>query len=389
MQRGARPQLMRAMNERLMLEVLRTEGPASRAGLARASSLSKPTVGVAISALRRDGLVRVAGLRMGVRGPAAPLYEIRPEAGFVLGLDVGREYLRGAIADITGVVRARGAHRVRAARAESMVAELVALAEELEKKAGVRRSRITQVVVGSPGVFDQDGSPLVASHNLPGWGRPGVVHALREALGRSTRVENDVSLAALAERDFGHGRGVRTFCFVSVGTGIGMGLIIEGRLHRGFHGAAGEISYLPIGAPGADPSASTVRRHGELEGAAAAPAVVRAARRAGLARAGSSRNVFAAATAGDARAAQIVATEVQLIARAVASVVAVVDPELIVLGGGIGRAPGFAGEVAHALERIVPFAPSVVMSALGEDAVADGCLAMGTELAWQRMLDRP
>ena len=379
---------MRAMNERLMLEVLRAEGPASRAGLARASSLSKPTVGVAIAALRRDGLVRVGGLRIGVRGPAAPLYEIRPEAGFVLGLDVGREYLRGAIADITGAVRARGAHRVRAARAESMVAELVALAEELEKKAAVRRSRITQVVVGSPGVFDQDGSPLVASHNLPGWGRPGVVHALREALGRSTRVENDVSLAALAERDFGHGRGVQTFCFVSVGTGIGMGLIIDGRLHRGFHGAAGELSYLPIGVPGADPSASTVRRHGELEGAAAAPAVVRAARRAGLARAGSSRNVFAAATAGDARAAQIVATEVQLIAKTVASVSAVVDPELIVLGGGIGRAPGFAGEVARAVERIIPFAPSVVVSALGEDAVTDGSLAMGTELAWQRMLDR-
>ncbi len=379
---------MRAMNERLVLQVLRAEGPGSRAGLARASGLSKPTVGVAISALKRDGLVRMAGLRMGVRGPAAPLYEIRPEAGFVLGLDVGREYLRGAIADVTGAVRARGEHRVRAARAESMVAELVRLAEELEGNAGVRRNRITQVVVGSPGVFDQDGSPLVASHNLPGWGRPGVVHALRETLGRSTLVENDVSLAALAERDFGHGRGVRTFCFVSVGTGIGMGLVIDGRLHRGSHGAAGEISYLPIGMPGADPSASTVRRHGELEGAAAAAAVVRAARRAGVARAGSSRRVFAAAAQGDVGAAQIVSTEVQLIAKAVASVVAVVDPELIVLGGGIGRAPGFAEDVSRGLERIVPFAPPVVMSALGDGAVTDGCLAMGADLAWQRMLDR-
>jgi predicted NBD/HSP70 family sugar kinase len=386
--RGAGPQLMRAMNERLMLEVIREEGPVSRAHLARTSGLSKPTVGVAVSALKRDGLVRLAGMRTGMRGPAASLYEIRPEAGFVLGLDVGREYLRGAIADITGVVRARGSHRVRAAKAERRIAELDALAEELAQEAGVRRSRITQVVVGSPGVVDANRGPLIAAENIPGWGRPDVVHALREALGRSMLLENDVSLAALAERDLGHGRGVGTFCFVSIGTGIGMGLVIDGSLHRGFHGAAGEISYLPIGPSGTGPSASSVRRHGELESAAAAAAVVRAARRAGVPRAASSRHVFEAAAAGDTRARDVVAAEAELVAKAVASVVAVVDPELVVLGGGIGRAPGFATAVAQALDPKVPFAPDVVVSALGDDAVADGCLALGAEIAWRRLLER-
>jgi len=379
---------MRAMNERLMLEVIRADGPVSRAHLAQVSGLSKPTVGVAVSALKRDGLVRVAGLRTGMRGPAASLYEVRPEAGFVLGLDVGREYLRGAISDITGVVRARGAHRVRAAKAERRIAELVSLAEELAAEAGIRLSRVAQVVVGSPGVLDPGHGPIVAAGNLPGWGRPDVVHELKEALGRSTLIENDVSLAALAERDLGHGRGVGTFCFVSVGTGIGMGLVIDGRLHRGFHGAAGEIAYLPFGASSVDTSPLTLRRHGQLESAAAAAAVVRTARRAGVARAGSSRSVFSAAAAGDRAAQGVVAAEVELIAKAVASVVAVVDPELVVLGGGIGRAPGFATEVSQALEPIVPFVPDVVVSALGDDAVADGCLAMGAELAWQRMLAR-
>src|SRR5271165_1379679 len=98
---AARPQLMRAMNEQMLLQQVRAAGPISRADLARVSGLSKPTVAVALANLEHDGLVRVAGPRTGVRGPAALLYEVRPEAGYVLGLDVGREFLRGALADLT------------------------------------------------------------------------------------------------------------------------------------------------------------------------------------------------------------------------------------------------------------------------------------------------
>jgi predicted NBD/HSP70 family sugar kinase len=84
----------------------------------------------------------------------------------------------------------------------------------------------------------------------------------------------------------------------------------------------------------------------------------------------------------------VVHNEVRLIARAVCSVVAVIDPELVVLGGGIGQAPGVAQAVAAELEKLVPFVPEVRVSALGHDAVVDGCLALGLERAWQRLLDR-
>ena len=101
-QRAARPQLIRVMNEQLLLEQVRQDGPLSRAELARISGLSKPTVALALANLEHDGLVRVAGHRTGVRGPAAVLYEVRPEAGYVLGLDIGREFVRGALADLSG-----------------------------------------------------------------------------------------------------------------------------------------------------------------------------------------------------------------------------------------------------------------------------------------------
>ena len=381
-----RPQLMRAINERLLLEHIRAVGPVSRAELARASGLSKPTVALALANLEQDGLVKLAGLRTGSRGPAAVLYEVRPDAGYVLGLDVGREYLRGALADIAGTVLARLSRQAHAASAKVRLAELIALADELASVAGVTRSRVTQVVIGSPGVYDRARGALTMAANVPGWESPKVLVELERSLGPTTIVENDIDLAALAERDMGHGRNVASFCFVSVGTGIGMGLVIDGRLHRGAHGAAGEIAYLPIG--DVEVTSTEARRHGLLEAAASASAVVKAAKSQGARPSASAREVFAAAARGAKAATAVVEREASLIARAVSSVVAVVDPELVVLGGGIGQAPGFAEAVAAQLAHLVPFLPDVRVSALGHEAVVDGTLVLGLERAWQRILDR-
>jgi len=382
---AARPQLIRAMNEQLLLEQLRRSAPLSRPELARLSGLSKPTVALAVESLERAGLVQVAGQRTGVRGPAALLYELRAHAGYVLALDVGREFIRGAVGDLSGAVRAKLSRRASAASARSRVGELASLADELLGAAGVKRRRVVlQTVVGSPGVVDPARDALRMAGNLPGWEQPRVLTELRRLLGAATAIENDVDMAAVAEQTHGHGRGASTFAFVSVGTGIGMGIVIDGKLHRGAHGGAGEIAYLPIEPDGVDPR--EVRSRGALEAAASSAAVVRSARAHGLDGNLSARRVFAAAAAGDERAQAVVAREAALVAKALASIVAVVDPELIVLGGGIGGAAGFAAEVGGALQQLAPFVPEIRVSALGEDAVVQGCLAAGTELAWERVL---
>jgi len=385
-QRAARPQLIRAMNEQLLLEQVRHDGPLSRADLARISGLSKPTVALALANLEHDGLLRVAGHRTGVRGPAAVLYEIRPDAGYVLGLDIGREFVRGALADLSGAVRAKASQKAHATTTQGRLAELTALGDVLMASAGVTRSKVTQTVIGSPGVYDPERGALTMAHNLPGWEQPIVLTELRRLFGRATVVENDVDVAALAERDHGHGRGVDTFAFVSVGTGLGMGLLIEGKLHRGAHGAAGEIAYLPLSNGEVD--AAEAKRRGTLEVGASASGVVRAARRAGIRGGLSARRIFAEAARGDPVAQAIVHEEATLIAKALASIIAVIDPELIVLGGGIGQAPGFAAEVGTALEALTPVVPEIRVSALGDDAVVDGCLAAGMERAWHRVLGR-
>ena len=381
---AARPQLLRALNEQLLLRHIRQLGRCSRAELARLSGLSKPTVSLALANVERSGLVQEAGQRTGVPGRSAVLYEIRPQAGYVLGLDIGHQYLRGAVADLTGEVIARSAVRTRASSTSGRVAELIGLADELCADAGITRSSVTQTVIGTPGVYDPRRNAIALAGVLAGWGKPAVLADLRAAFGQQLVVENDVDAASLAEREHGHGREVRTFAFVWIGTGIGMGLVIDGKLHRGVHGVAGEIAYMPISAgQGSDPE--DARRRGTLEAAGSAAAVVRAARRSGMRGSVSARRVFEAAAAGDERAAAVVADEAALVARAVCAIVTVVDPELVVLGGGIGQAPGFAAAVAAELRKLAPVLPEVRVSALGTEAVVDGCLASGAELAWQRL----
>ncbi len=381
---AARPQLLRELNEQLLLQHIRQLGRCSRAELARMSGLSKPTVSLALANVERSGLVREAGQRTGVPGRSAVLYEIRPDAGYVLGLDIGHQYMRGAVADLTGDVIARSAVRTKASSTSARLGELIRLADQLCTEAGIDRSAVTQTVIGSPGVYDPGHNAIALAGGLAGWGRPAVLAELRNAFGQQLVVENDVDAATLAEREHGHGREVRTFAFVSIGTGIGLGLVIEGNLHRGVHGVAGEIAYMPISAgQGSDPD--DARRRGTLEAAGSAAAVVRAARRAGMRGSVSARRVFEAAAAGDERAAAVVAGEAELVARAVCAIVTVIDPELVVLGGGIGQAPGFASAVAAELRKLAPVMPEVRVSALGTEAVVDGCLASGAALAWQRL----
>jgi predicted NBD/HSP70 family sugar kinase len=391
---AARPALIRALNEQLLLEHIRSAGPYSRADLARVSGLSKPTVSLALGNLERAGLVRLAGHRTGMPGRTALLYEVRPEAGFVLGLDIGLRYLRGAVADLAGVIRARVSVPVRAATVGDRVAELVDLADELCARAGIDRSAVTQTVVGSPGVYDPQRNLMALTGGLPDWDRPEAMAGLRAAFGPALAIENDVDAAALAEQALGVGRETDSFAFVHVGTGIGMGLVLGGRLVRGVHGVAGEIAFLPLGG---DPPAwsdaaleeaiepAEARRRGTLETAAGADGVVRAAHRRGLTGLATAHSVFEAAAAGDRHAAAVVLREARLVAAGVCCVIAVADPALVVLGGGIGQAPGFAEMVTAELAAIAPVLPEVRVSALGTDVVVTGCLAEAVSLAWTQL----
>jgi predicted NBD/HSP70 family sugar kinase len=386
------PSLLRAINARTILELIQRDGPVSRAQVARDSGLSKPTVSLGLAALLDAGLVREVGRSSGGRGPTAVLYELNPEAGWVAGIDVGRRWVRAAIADITGTIVARRHERARVSSARALIGQIGAMARGLAGDAGVGWDQVVHTTVGSPGVFEPTRGTVTLAPNLPGWGRHGLVEALLAELGTQVGVENDVNLAAVGERWKGLGRGVRDFGFLSIGTGVGMGLVLGGELYRGSRGAAGEVGYLPIGG---DPHDPHVRRRGAFEEVTNAAGVVRTAREAGMTGPLTPKKVFALARRGDPTACEVVATEARRLALGLAVVVAVVDLELVVLGGGIG---GNADLLLEPLERelraLSPLRPRLTASALGEDAVLQGAVATALAAAqdWlfdpARMLDR-
>lgn len=370
---------MRELNQRAVLDLLRRSGPATRPQVAKDTGLSKPTVGQALLDLERRHLVREVGRTSAGPGRSAVVYEVNPAAGHVLGVDIGRERIRLEVADLAGTVVSRVDERNRCRSARSLVQLVRDLTQEI-----VGSTDVVAKVVGSPGVPDPKTGVLHHAPNLPGWGRKGLLEELAGALGPGLVVENDANLAAVGEMTAGAARGVDVFVFITVGTGIGMGIVVNGQLFRGAHGAAGEVGYLPYGRPeGVRPP-----ERGMLETAVSGHSVVQKALERGL-EAKSAKEVFELARNNDARALAAVAEEAKQLAFVVGTVAAVIDPELVVLGGGIGSNTDLLAEpLEEALRATTPLRPKIVAGELGDAAVLTGAISVGLRAAREVVFER-
>jgi predicted NBD/HSP70 family sugar kinase len=367
-----------------VLEFIRSIGPVSRAQIARGTGLSKPTVSQALQTLERSRLVREAGRSSGAKGPTAVLYEMNPHAGWVVGIDVGRDLVHAVLADLNGDIVARRDERARARSAGALIAQVGELSHGLAADAGLKWRQVTYAAIGSPGVFDPLRDQVVLAHNLPGWGRPGVVEALQHELGTNIAFENDVNLAAVGEQTRGLGKGVPNFAYLHVATGVGLGVVINGELYRGSRGAAGEVGYIPLTTT--DPHDPSSRRRGALESALGAAGIAATARRFGMTSPGTPQRVFAAARRGDRTALRVTAAVAERLALTIAAIVPVIDPELVVLGGAVARNGDLLLDaIDRELREISPFRPRVEVSMLGEDAVIHGAVAVALQAAQEQL----
>ena len=383
------PAGMRKINQRAVLDLLRRSGPATRPQVAKDTGLSKPTVSQALLALEAAGLARPTGHTSTGTGRSAVLYEADPTAGYVLGVDIGREHIRVAVSDLGRQVVARRDERNTARSGATLVTAVGRVAADTVAEAGLSAADIVVRVVGSPGVADPARRCFRHAPNLPGWGRTGLIDDLEAVLGPDLMVENDANLTAVGEWESGAARGASVFGCITIGTGVGMGMMVDGEVFRGATGAAGEIGYLPYGRMRSADEHGTPPARGHLEEATAAQSVVRGARELGLGTAKSAREVFRLAREGDELAQRAVQTEADRLAYTVASVAAVIDPELIVLGGGMGTAADLLLEpIDRALHAFTPLVPKVVQGELGEDAVLAGAISVGLRAAQGLVFER-
>jgi predicted NBD/HSP70 family sugar kinase len=382
----ATPPLLKHLNERTVLETIRAGAPISRAEISRRAGISKPTVSLALQALVDAGLVREAAAGPGGPSYGAVFFEPVPEAAYILGLDLGTRFLRGAVCDLAGEVRARQDVELRGADADGALRAIAALRESLIAAAALPVERIDGVVLGVPGVIDAQKSTLhLTTPNIPGLEGRAFGRELAELLGVEVTLENDVNLAAVGERWAGVARGVDDFAFLSVGTGMGMGLVLGGELHRGNHGAAGEVDWALAGlTEDADPSA---------DGVAALASRIAPPGSAGTAVAPpyDARTIFSAARRGDSLARTVVEEVARRIAAHITPIAAVADPALVVLGGGLGaNGDLLLTPVRRLLNEWIPYPPRVEISSLGEAAVLMGALAVGLRSALDNVfVNRP
>jgi predicted NBD/HSP70 family sugar kinase len=383
----SRLSLLRELGEQAVLETIFRRGPITRPEIAAATGLSKPTVSAGVSRLEQGGLVRAAGRRAGQRGRSPVAYVVSAHAGFVVGADIGGSNVRVAAADLFGEpicdckrATAKGSSRAVGVQILEMVSEVI-------DQASTAHGRPLALGISSPGIVDQaSGRVTSLAYNVTPEGGFDPLEVIRERFDLPVLVENNVNLAAVGEKWFGLARGVSTVVFIAIGAGIGMGIIIDDELVRGAHGAAGEIGYLPLVG---DPFNPRHRLHGGLEdeiGGAGIVAAFNERRGPDDPLLESVHDVFELADTGNAAARSVVEHVASRLGTAIATVCAILDPELVVLGGGIGASPLLLRPVRGAAAVLVPITARIETSLLGDRAALQGAIAVALHAARTMLL---
>ncbi|MFE7764003.1 ROK family transcriptional regulator [Streptomyces sp. NPDC057438] len=393
------PRVLRAMNDRAALDLLLEHGPLSRTRLGRLTGLSKPTASQLLARLEAAGLVVATGTGAdeprdggpgtggsgtGRPGPNAQLYAVDPTAAYAAGLDVTPERVLAAVADITGRTVGEFAVPTPGRRpAEPVVRQVTAALDGAAKAAGLVRSDVRRLVIGTPGAFDPNTGRLRYASHLPGWHSPALLGELAAALPMPVEYENDVNLAALAEQRLGAARGHEDFVLLWNEGGLGAAVILGGRLHRGFTGGAGEVGFLPV--PGVPLVRQVTKANsGGFQELAGSQIIPRLARELGISpipkgpytEVAAELVARAAADPGSGPHRRLLATYATGLATGIAALVAVLDPELVVLSGTALTAGGepLRALVEAELAELAASRPRLVLGDVREHPVLRGAL---------------
>lgn len=374
-----------------VLESLRATPRSSRVELGRRTGLSPATISRAIAKLKRDGLVTERPDRPTGVGRPARVVELRPGAAYVLGIDVGGSQVRAVLVDLEGRVRASEEGPLRSSGSESsIIRQIATVAQRAQRAAGGRP--VLAASAGISGIVDREAGRVLLSPDLPALtGRP-VRDLLAAVLLMPVAIDNDDVLAAVGEATSGAARGCRDVVFLSLGYGLGAGLIIGGRPARGHRSSAGAIAYL---APGSLEERASGRVIPLLYATARARHLGIVPARPGQATGDGpdatapgleASEVFTLAATGDPIAAAVIEGVVKALGDLTVNVAALLNPEVIVLGGGLSRNERqLVDPIRQLVANQVPFAPRVVTAELASLAVARGAAHFALSLAKQQI----
>jgi predicted NBD/HSP70 family sugar kinase len=297
------------------------------------------------------------------------------EAAYCFGADLGGTKLAAAIADASGRIVAELTEPTDPRGGVHVAEQIAACADKLTRAAGIKVTQTRHVMVGVPGAVDPHAGRVSLTPNIAGLQDFDVLGYLRGRFGPDVAIENDVNLAMLGEQAFGCASGCHNAAFLALGTGAGLGLLINDKLFRGARGEAGEIAYLPIVR---DPT-SQVASITAFELEVGSLAIVDRHRREGGTAAVTVRDIFQLLEEGDAVAASVVDTTARVVALAIATLQSLLDLELIVFGGSIGVRPELYERVRKALPALFSRPISIAPSQLGDRAGLIGAVCAAAQ----------
>lgn len=369
--------------QRVLVHLLAQQAAVTRPEIAKACHLSRPTVLAAVERLEQAGVVAAVGQRSGLPGRSATLYEVSPSAGMVAGLDIGGSNLRVALTDARGVLLAEMQEPTTVVGGLAVAQQGVRLVRRVLKESVTDGRRLSAVGVSIPGVVGADGATVHYAWNV-GQPEPFDFHSvLTQALDAPVLLDNNVNLAAVGEQRQGAACDLNTFAVIAVGAGVGAGIVHQGHLLRGAHGGAGEVAFLPTSQHYRRPEAGAPDEAGGV-------ILLRAAQSQnmwdGEEAPNSVEELFKRAAAGKRTAIELVEGESRRIAVIAASISAIVDPEAIILTGGVGANEMLVERVTALVEEMSPFATPVLRSGLGARASLVGALHLGVSFTQQALL---
>jgi glucokinase len=363
---------MRGINRSAVLEIVRRQSPIARTTIAGQLDISLPTVMRIVHNLVEEGFVRPQGATEWSGGRRRPLLEFNAVGNVVLGVDMGGTKIYGAISDIGGHILDEAVMERDGASGEECYDLLTKLIDRLLAHPGLRGRHVRGIGVGAPGITRHGEGTVKWAYAL-NWKDFPLKSRLNKRYRLPITVDNDVNLAALGELWFGAGQNVQNMILITIGAGIGAGIIVDGTLYRGSSEASGEIGHM---VPGREFLGRSYVDFGALESVASATGVAQRARlRLGQDGALSSEQVFEAAARGEAWAQEIVAETVDYLTIAIANLSVSLDPELIVLGGAVTPYAGMlAQSISKRVQGTIPSLPRLEASNLGLQATVMGAV---------------
>jgi glucokinase len=308
------------------------------------------------------------------------------EKSYVIGVDIGGTNLRLALADVQGNIAGKWSLPLAGVSAVEAVLDLISEGvESLLRKVSSSRHALRAIAAGAPGITDAEEGTVIATSYLMGWRNVPLRALLEERFQIPAAVDNDVNLAAIGERWAGAAKGVEDFVFLAIGTGIGAGIVLNGRPFRGSAWAAGEVGYMLV--PGTQDTPGERGKPGALESMVGGDGI--ASQWQSLWRADQTKlprnlhagEIFDYALAGDALAQTILHQSSRLLALAIYNIVTVLNCPLFVFGGGVGMHPVLYTTTKNILRQWkMRNEPELLCSKLGPDAQLMGSLALAVDL---------